>query len=239
MKKQLLFFMLALLILPIVQSQDMQSLGNQFKKGECVNLVQTCNNCTYVNVTKVLYPNSTIAVSSLAMTKEGTFYSVQFCNTNETGTYIYNTLGDPDGILVTQPVSFEVTTTGTASTIQNSIFYFGLVLIMIFFIGLAIFTFARFDNLLNRIGMLGVIYLLIIAISFIGWQMSTDFLSSYSFITSMMYYIFFILMIGFFPMVIGGFAFYVLSVLRINEINRLMEKGFSLEEAEHRTRRKK
>jgi hypothetical protein len=46
------------------------------------------------------------------------------------------------------------------------------------------------------------------------------------------------LVVGMFPLVIGAFAWYVLMLFKIKEIERLMSKGMDMGEAEKRQGRK-
>ena len=39
------------------------SLGT-FKQGDTINLIQTCTNSTYANITRVLYPDSSFAINT-------------------------------------------------------------------------------------------------------------------------------------------------------------------------------
>lgn len=86
-----------------------------FKQNQCVNLLQTCDNCSYVNLTFVQYPNSNYSLlGEYSMTKNGTTYTYNYCQTSELGDYKYGTKGDLDGIITTQPIRFTITTTGNS-----------------------------------------------------------------------------------------------------------------------------
>jgi hypothetical protein len=50
--------------------------------------------------------------------------------------------------------------------------------------------------------------------------------------------LFWILIVGLFPLVIGGFAYYLIMLFRIKEIERLMGKGMSEEDAQRRQSKK-
>lgn len=130
---------------------------------------------------------------------------------------------------------FMVTPTGIEASTGRSIVDMGLLLVLlVFFIG-SVFIFVSFDNLLARVGTVGFGYLLLIAITFISWNMANDFLLSAPFIAEFFRILFFVLIIGLFPLLIGGFAWYVLMIFKIKEIQRLMDKGFSEEDAKRRT----
>lgn len=108
------FFITFLFLMPLISSADEQVLGT-FQMNKCIDLLQTCDNpCSYVNITAITYPNGSTVVQNTAMTADGTFTSFkkQFCDTGQQGTYIYNTVGDPGGTQVSQPVTFTITPTG-------------------------------------------------------------------------------------------------------------------------------
>lgn len=154
----------------------------------------------------------------------GDYYINYQCNSSTLGGY------ESNGLLVT-PNGNEITT-------PKSIFYVGLLSILIFFFAITIFSFTQFNNLLNRVAMIGLGYLLSIAITFIGWNMASDFLISSPFLIDMLRILFLVLVIGFFPLVIGGFAWYFIQLFQIKEIQDLMNKGMSEDEAYRRVKRR-
>lgn len=133
---------------------------------------------------------------------------------------------------------FEVTNSGIELTTAKAFIDIGLLVILLVFFIIIIYIFTSFDNLLSKVGMLGLGYLLLIAIVFISWNMASDFLTSAPFVASMFNIIFIILMAGLFPLIIGGFAWYIVMAFKVKEIERLMDKGMDREEAEHRQGRK-
>ncbi len=128
MKKILLTFIFVLFLISLA-SAEIQSLGT-LKQNDNVNLIQTCGSCTFNNITSVLYPNSSIAISNVQMTKEGTFYNYTFSDTNTLGNYIVNGVGDLGGIDTVWNYDFEITPSGFKIT-NNSIIY-SVLLIIIF-----------------------------------------------------------------------------------------------------------
>ena len=116
------------MLLISVASATAETLGT-VKQYDCVELIQTCANCTYVNISSVSYPDSTIALSESPMTKDGTRYNyTSFCNTSKTGTYNINGFGDPDATVTIWNFDLEVTPTGV---IQDSIWNNSVLLIFI------------------------------------------------------------------------------------------------------------
>jgi len=104
-----LVFLMMLFSVNIIFAQT--ELGT-FKRDNCIDLIQSCANCTFVNITSVYYPNGTIAEANLSMDKIGTLYTKEFCNTSIIGTYVVNGFGDPNTQETVFAYSFKVTPTG-------------------------------------------------------------------------------------------------------------------------------
>ena len=118
-----------LLILGIVML-SLVSAGNleqPIRQNEAFDLVQTCQDCTFVELTSVTYPNKTLTEFSINMTKVGEDYKYNFGNTTQLGTYYYTTCGDllssasNTRILTCEVISFEVTYTGEKVSLSNII----------------------------------------------------------------------------------------------------------------------
>jgi hypothetical protein len=111
MKYNLLFILVLSIALVGLTSATTDNLGI-FKAGDCVNLLQTCADCTYNSITSVVYPNSSIALGLTNMEKNGLVYNYSFCDTSQVGEYIVNGFGDLGGTDTIWNYKFEVTTNG-------------------------------------------------------------------------------------------------------------------------------
>lgn len=169
---------------------------------------------------KVLNNRHTIAITSGNFSDLGLHSFFIWCNSSSFG-------GEVNGV-------FQVTPNGEEATTGKAVFYIGLLFVLLFFLGISIFFFSDTDNLLTKVGSLGIAYLLLIAVTFIAWNMAKDFLTSSPFLISMLNTLFIILIIGAFPLLIGMFAWYVIMLFQIKEIHRLMDKGLSYDEAKRR-----
>lgn len=129
---------------------------------------------------------------------------------------------------------FTVTHSGFTASTSRAIFDIGLLFILVIFLSICMLLFIKFDNLLARVGMIGLSYLFLIAISFISWQMANDFLLSASFLVEMFRILFFVLIIGALPLLLGAFIWYFMMLMKIKEIENLMKHGMSEDEARHR-----
>jgi len=103
--------------------------------GEQIRIKQVCSDATYINISSISYPNSTIAVSNIEMTNAGSgeFYYL-FNNTKAFGRF--DVLGISDGCEKTFATYFVV---GKELTSGKSIIYVGFILIILFSFILTIF----------------------------------------------------------------------------------------------------
>lgn len=133
-KNKLAIFILGIFLLSFISAAT--SLGT-FKQNEPVNLIQNCYSSTSSNITLILYPNSTFALTSVTpMTKNGDNYNYTFSSTSSLGTYLVYGICDENGTGTNWAYDFSITPTGNASSITDSYLVFTLVgfaLIMLIF----------------------------------------------------------------------------------------------------------
>ena len=135
--KKLMLLLIAGMFLISLTSASISNLRSQ-EQGNCVELIQNCPDCTYNNISRVIYPNSTDALSNVAMQKDDTSYNYTFCDTNVLGTYRVNGYGDIGGTKKTWNYIFEVTPTGFTFGESESILIFALLAVLL------ILTFSSF-----------------------------------------------------------------------------------------------
>jgi hypothetical protein len=91
-------------------SASLESLGT-FKQSETVRITQVCSDATYINISSISYPNSTVAVSNIQMTSSGSGeYYYDFNSTDTSGRY--DVRGVSDGCEFTFATTFEITLSG-------------------------------------------------------------------------------------------------------------------------------
>lgn len=132
MKKLLLILILGMFLINGIYALD--DLGN-FKQNQCVRIVQTCATCSYVNISSVSFPNSSVAVSNSEMTNagDGEFY-YDFCSTNNLGRYDVRGKGDLDGV---------ETSFATYFTIKSNILIWLIIIYCFAFIFLILSTYVN------------------------------------------------------------------------------------------------
>jgi len=186
------------------------------KQNDCVILSQVCSSCSFVNISiKYPSPNSSYAIYEESMTRIGGgdwFY--EFCNTTLIGRYDVTGHGDLEGVDTGFDVLFfEVTPNGSVLSIELSIMY---VFILLILIGLFLFGISKTSSSIKNIKTdsmawtvfyICISYLSIFALSFILWLISNDYLYSIPILASIMWILWITLGIMFFPFIIvlGGY----------------------------------
>lgn len=150
MKKE--YFILSLMIILLIGFTSASELENPIKLNEEVTLYQMCSTCTYVNITSITYPDSTVELINKEMTKSGTDYYYYFNKTYKVGTYKYNVCGDKDSIFTCEVISFKVNPTGLLNTLG---FHF---LILILSLGVIIVGFYIRDAIITILGSFGLYF---------------------------------------------------------------------------------
>lgn len=119
-KKISLVFLIVLFSLVIVSAQQ-QSLGT-FKQYDDVILIQGCDNSTYSNITKIVYPDSTYALTSeRMMNASGDIYNYTFSSTDKLGTY--TVYGHCDEDLVDTVWAYDFTITSSSQNLSQSMYF--------------------------------------------------------------------------------------------------------------------
>ena len=110
-----------------------------FKRFECVDIPQTCPDCTYNNITKITNVDLVVVQTEVPMDKDDTTYNYTFCNTTILGLYTISGHGDIGGTRDTWECQFDVTETGykDLSVLNNPLLIMLVALALIFlFIGI-------------------------------------------------------------------------------------------------------
>lgn len=217
-----------------------QAILGTYKKGECFDLLQVCDTCTYNNITDVIYPNNSAAISNVTMTKRGTNYIYSFCKTNILGKYIVSGYGDLDGTKTAWAYEFEITGTGFEFTQPRSSTYIGMLAILVFFFivnigGISLLPSSNSkDEYGSILGINNLKYLravlwvvawgLLMAITFTASNVSLAYLGSEMF-GKLLFAFFQILMFLSLPMIIIWFVFLFKRIFEDKEVKRLIGRG--------------
>lgn len=126
--------LLLLVIVSVIISLPFLSAVSQYygtyAVNQPVNLTQVCASCTYVNLQKVVLPDSSSIFINQNMTAEGSTYYYPFSNTSQYGEYIVTTCGDILSVYTCDSYRFLITQDGQVYDIEQSIALIPLILLM-------------------------------------------------------------------------------------------------------------
>lgn len=242
--KLLLFLMAIVLIAGFVDvaSAQEQTLGT-FIKDSCIQLKQTCGNCTYVNISRVSAPDSSVLIlGNFSMSRQDTTYNYTFCQTSQIGEYIVDWKADPDGITTAGNYNFFISLTGMQpSTAQGTIYFFlGLLSIAIF--GLSLYGAIKipWKHPRNSQGVIVGIndlkyvklflwfftYLMIIFITFAFRHVSK--IADWDVASNWFNFMFWFLIVFLLPVFIITFITGIIAFFDAKKLDRLMLRGFKV-----------
>lgn len=119
-KKKFFVFMLSVLLVTTLVLAEQQTLGS-FKQNQKINLVQTCDNSTYANITRVVYPNNTLIINSNNfMTKNGDNYNFTYSQSQPIGRYLVYGNCDLNGVNSNWAYDFYVESSNVLGLNLNS-----------------------------------------------------------------------------------------------------------------------
>jgi len=236
MNKKLLLFALVSLILIGTISSAQTSLGT-YKQGECLDLIQLCADCSYNNITSVIYPNTTRLIYDMPMTQRGSEFNYSFCNTNLTGEYIVNGIGDLGGVNTVWAYTFDITTTGEAIDVGRGIINGSSLLVLTILFIISLVGLFKVQSYISKFALFWVTYLLFIALTFTTWNISSVYMIGTSFVIGFFRVLFLTLLIAMFPLVLLSLAWVFYIHTATDEIRSMMERGMTSEEAWDRSAR--
>lgn len=159
-------------------------------------------------------------VNNANFTENGEYAYVVQCNSSSQGGFIGNT--------------FDVTPNGELPTTAKSIFYISLLALLVIFLLMIFWAHMQDQSELAKFWWFSFMWIPMWAILFIGWNMARDFLTSQGAIQSVLYYSWVIIGIVY-PFFLLGLVLYTFYyIYKQKEVQNLINRGFSLEEAQGR-----
>lgn len=233
MKKLIFCIIIGMLLINLINA-EVQTLPT-VQLNKCADLKQTCGNCSYVTISSLVYPNYTNALRNVNMTKDGTHYNYTFCYNTIDGEYVVNLFGDVDGVDTPAAYNYFVTASGKERTTGGAIFYFTTLLLLIVLLILSIWGFTRLEKPYLKLAVFYGAYLLLVAISYISWIATLNFLTVTGFIAEFFRWTFMILIILFIPLLFGSWILYFYLLFKLKAIQNMLKRGMPEDEAYART----
>lgn len=225
----LLSILLSILITDLA-SAVIEDFGSA-KQNECISLVQQNEGVVFETIASVQLPNKQFVILNTNMTSQGSgFYNYSFCNTSQTGKYFVNGFDTDES----WTYYFLITPNGENPSVSNAIFYIGLLALMGVFLLLVMWAYMQDQSQLARLWWFAFMWIPIISILFVGWNMARDFLSSQGMIEDTLYFGWIVPLI-LYPFLLLGLALYTFYWIYQNkEVQKLLNRGFSVDEAQRK-----
>jgi hypothetical protein len=127
-----LIIILMLLIVTTFTIVDAGETTIGFKKlNSCIDLIQTCADCSYVNFSSYTMPNGTRTITNWGGVQSGSSFTYNNCNiTSQLGTWIIDGMGDVSGTDTVFTYTYVVTTTGNPTPNGMPTFQMGVIIII-------------------------------------------------------------------------------------------------------------
>ena len=126
-----IIFLALLFIVSISFVSSVETQIGTKKLDDCIDLIQTCADCTYVNFTSYTRPNGTRIVIEEPGIKDAVSFTYNDCNiTDELGTWIIDGHGDVGGRDTVFSYTYDVTTTGNPTPEGMPMFQMGVLIII-------------------------------------------------------------------------------------------------------------
>ena len=145
------------------------------KLNDCIDLIQTCSDCTYVNFSSYTMPNGTRNVTELASTKSGTTFTYTDCNiTNQLGTWIIDGHGDTDATDTIFTYTYDVTPTGNPTPEGMPMFQMGLIIVIFGISCFMLYLSSAFNEIAFKIFFMATSLIFLTATMLTAYMVSMD-----------------------------------------------------------------
>lgn len=248
MKKELMYWLIGILVVSAIFLGTVQLISAEqsnlgvMKQNSCFDLYQTCNDCTWVNLTSIKYPNGTIETFNLYMTKKNQNFNYSFCNSSQAGAYTYTVCGDKGGVYMCEVLGLTVSPSGTVLSSAQSTTYI-LIFIIAFFIFLGLMITGLYlpahnesDEMTGYIiavsnikyvkfVCLGLAYGVSMLLAYLSWMLSFSFLPEMEFIATMFKFLFYTMAVIALPAFIFLIYLMIANWNRDSQISELLSRG--------------
>jgi len=188
-------------------------------------------------VATIINPEQDVLINNQSMTRNNAVYEVNL-TANETevnGEYEFTVACSYLSNSRTKFLTFFITPNGEIPTTSKGILYVGILFVLIVLFILAIWGGIQANYIPLKSFVWLFAYLLLIAISFIAWNLSLDYLTSSPFLISMFRIIWIFFMIGLFPVLLMLIFYSGWMLTKIKAIENMLEKGVPIDEAYERS----
>jgi len=232
----LLIVMLMILAMPMIVAQPVFEQNTDITVsipctigGEYCSANATC-------ITTIINPNGDVLINNQNMTRNNAVFEVNLTanQTEINGEYEFNIACSDNRNSFSKFLTFWITPNGEMPTTSKGFIYIGLLVFLIIFFILLIYGVIKAENIsLRAFCFLGA-YIFLIGITFIAWNLSADYLTSSPFTTAFFRIVWWVLIVGFFPIILIATFYTFWMLMKIDAIQNMINKGVPVDEVYER-----
>ena len=185
----------------------------------------------------ILDPDDIILYNQESMVQNNAVFELNITSsdTAKNGEYRFAVSCTQGGKSSYKNLIFLISPNGEQVTTGKGILYGGLLFILVVLFLLTLYGGHESEGIVGKSAFWLVAYLLLIAISFIGWNLAVDFVTSAPFFASFLRIMFLFLLYALFPVILF-LTFYTMWMMhKIDAIQNMINKGMPIDEAYERT----
>lgn len=242
--KQLLILLLAiLLIFPLVSAAEYKAVQNQAYNitVPCELNGWFCGSSTVCNASLQYQKTSAYIINNQKVNVSGSYVIIplNITQTAVAGEYIGDVkCNNPTtGLNASTSFTLLVNQSGEELSISNALLYIGLLAILLLVLVFAVNGFSE-ANYGWKLARIAAVYFIALAGTFVIWSLVNGFLTTVPFLERMLYIIWYTLMWGIIPFILVLIVMFFNSLLKTTEVNTLIKRGHSQEEANARANKR-
>jgi len=240
MKRITLYYLVGILVLmalPLLNAQPTYRSNTPITVNvPCTNNGTSCSDSA-VCLGTIIDPDGILVINNETLTQNsGVFYiSLNASNVEEIGEYEL-TIACVDGTLSnSNTLPFYVTPNGQEVSEGKAFFYIGSIGVLIFFIIFSIIGFRNTEELWLKTLCFYIMWGSFLAMNYIAWVGSLNYLYSISFAGSFFKWLFYIQFYATFPLVLGSFLYCIYNLIMNKHMKNMLEHGVPEEKAMERS----
>lgn len=185
----------------------------------------------------IIYPNGTVMVNLQNLTQNaGVFtYPLPSNQTSALGEYEMPITCCDGSACGVRHLTYTITPNGEIATTGKGILYIGILGVLFIFFVLCIWGGIQAQHVAVKSFLWLFGYILFIGITFIGWNLSIDYLTSAPFLIVVFKWVFYVFLVGFFPVLLFAVIYTLYMMTQIDVIKNMIDRGMPEDEAYERT----
>jgi hypothetical protein len=247
MLKQILFIFSMIMCINILSAQVPSIISNptytQYTNvtiplpctigGEYCSLSAICN-ATIIN------PTNVILVNGANMQRNGVVFEINLTDdqTSEIGEYQFNVVCSDTGSSVSRFLKFNITPTGSIIETPEAIFYIIIMSLMLALILICLYQVTQVESYGWVLAYVSAAYIILIPFLFIAWRVSSLYIYNLTFVSDIIYTLWWLSMILFFPYILVSILWLLGKAAEEDDLKKYVNMGYTDDEAKKKIKRK-